>query len=92
MYDETLKKFKEATLLLNQLTMVNETESLDDIYAEVLQLEERLRYINEQLQRVDETQWLKDIQAELLHALKRLGIPPPEVKSQPGVSANQVLR
>lgn len=67
----------------------NDGQNLDDLYAEVLQLEEKLKYINEQLEKLDETQWLKDIQAELLHALKRLGINlPAEFKNSTGPLSN----
>lgn len=66
---------------------------MDDLYAEALQLEERLRYINEQLEKVDENQWLKDIHQELLLALKRIGIsPPPECKSLPPGAPNESIR
>ena len=92
MYEETLKKFKEATQLLNQLSKVNDRGQLDDLYAEVLQLEERLKYINDQLDKIDETQWLKDIQAELLQALKRLGLSPPDLKYPPSSTTIEILR
>jgi hypothetical protein len=50
MHEETYNKFREATELLNVLCSTGGTDpTLDDLYAEVLQLEERLRYINEQL-------------------------------------------
>lgn len=49
MYEETLKKLKEAHRVLKELEEAKVNENVDDMYAEVLQLEERLQYINSQL-------------------------------------------
>lgn len=49
MYEETVRKLKEANQVLQELQEAEISDNIDDAYAEVLQLEERLTYINEQL-------------------------------------------
>lgn len=74
MYEETLKKLKEAHRVLKELEEAKVNENVDDMYAEVLQLEERLQYINTQLERLDESKWLEEVYEELKKALKRIGM------------------
>lgn len=77
MHEETLNQLQQATQVLNDLQSAHVEDNIDDLYAEVVQLQEKLRYIDEQLERLDEEQWLKDILQELTIVLKKLGLPMP---------------
>ena len=64
----------EASQTLEQLRSANISQDVDEKYAEVLELEQRLHYINSQLEDMDESRWLEQISAELMNAVRRMGI------------------
>ena len=49
MYEETFHRLKEATAVLEKLREARISDDVDQKYAEVLELEERLQLINAQL-------------------------------------------
>lgn len=61
MHEQTAEQLSQATQILSDLESAHVDDSIDEAYAEVVQLEERLRYINEQLEKLDEGQWIRDV-------------------------------
>lgn len=78
MHEQTAEQLSQATQILSDLESAHVDDSIDEAYAEVVQLEERLRYINEQLEKLDEGQWIRDVTHELNGALRRIGVVLPE--------------
>ena len=57
------------------------SEDVDEKYAEVLELEQRLQYINNQLEEMDESRWLEQICGELAQAVRRMGLEVPKIEN-----------